>query len=92
MRWKTRVFIYLVEMADNCPQLSVNQVPDGPKDFTIEKKFITLYDDAERWPVYQNVQFFIWCKNVILNVTTFKYYLHKFVETILDWNHNSGWI
>jgi len=51
--------------------------------------FITpVYDDAERHSMYHNVlQFFIRSKTDVLNVTAFKYSLHKFRETVLHWKY-----
>ena len=53
---------------------TVGNIQDGPKNWTILKAYNSFYDDAE------NIQFFIWSKNKILNITIFKYSLHKFRE------------
>jgi len=54
----------------------------GQKNDYYGKLITSVYDEVARRSVYQNIQLFMKSQPVILNVTVFKYSLHKFRKRI----------
>jgi len=49
---------------------------------------ILAYRDVEKHSIRQTVRFYIYSKSCILNVSSFKYSVHKFHKTVLYYNND----
>jgi len=48
-----------------------------------------VFDDAEKWSIYQSVQYFIWSNSDVMNFVTVKYSLQQSDKTVLHWNDDT---
>ena len=70
-----------------CPKIPINLSHENSDHFC---RYVTrVYDDTEKWSIYQSVQYFIWSNTDVMNFVTVKYSLQQSDKTALHWNEDS---